>query len=215
MDLEVVSELKSLHKAREKIIRERLREFRETGKDSDERILAELCFCICTPQSKAKSAWYNAIQPLMTSMRLYAVSELELMSCLRKAGVRFHRKKAGYIVLARKQFSQGGVREKIGEYKNIFEFRDYLVENVKGLGMKEASHFLRNIGLGQDLTILDRHILKNLVKLGIIDKLPGNLTRGKYLEIEDKMRRLSGEIGIPLDELDLLLWFKETGEVFK
>jgi N-glycosylase/DNA lyase len=89
------------------------------------------------------------------------------------------------------------------------------VENVKGLGYKEASHFLRNIGLGEDLAILDRHILKNLGLLGVIDEVPSSPTKRLYLEIERKMAAFSKEAKIPMGQLDLLLWYKEAGEVFK
>lgn len=210
-----ISDLKALYKSKKKVIKERLKEFRETSKESDERIFAELCFCICTPQSRAKSAWFNAIHPLMNSGKLRTCSKSELMNCLKKSGVRFHRTKAGYIVLARRLFGRKGVKLKLYEFENVFELRDFLVKNVKGLGLKEASHFLRNIGLGEGLAILDRHILRNLVRLGVIDEMPNSLTRKGYLEIEENVKKFSERIKIPMDELDLLLWFKETGEVFK
>jgi len=41
------------------------------------------------------------------------------------------------------------------------------------------------------------------------------LTKKRYLEIEEKVRRFSREIDIPMGELDLLLWSKETGWIFK
>ena len=74
---------------------------------------------------------------------------------------------------------------------------------------------MRNIGLGEDLAILDRHILKNLVLLGVIDEVPGSPTKRIYLEIEKKMEAFSRKTGIPMGQLDLLLWYKEAGEVFK
>jgi len=86
---------------------------------------------------------------------------------------------------------------------------------VKGLGYKEASHFLRNIGLGEEFAILDRHILRNLKDLQVIPEIPATLTRKRYLEIEEKVRRLAKDIGIPMGHLDLLLWSKETGHIFK
>jgi N-glycosylase/DNA lyase len=94
--------------------------------------------------------------------------------------------------------------------------REWLVKNVKGIGMKEAGHFIRNMGLSNNqLAILDVHILKNLKEFGIIEKIPKSLTKKEYLKIEDRMREFSKKIGIPLDELDLLLWSKETGFIFK
>lgn len=83
------------------------------------------------------------------------------------------------------------------------------------MGYKEASHFLRNIGKGQDLAILDRHILKNLKLLNVIEKIPDSMPPKKYLELEQTMREFSKEIGIPLDHLDIVLWYKETKKIFK
>ena len=81
--------------------------------------------------------------------------------------------------------------------------------------MKESSHFLRNIGRSFDLAILDRHILNGLNELGIIDEIPTTLLRKKYLEIEKNMQTFSNKIGIPMAELDFLLWFRKTGEIIK
>jgi len=92
--------------------------------------------------------------------------------------------------------------------------REFLVRNVKGLGYKEASHFLRNTG-HRDLAILDRHILKNLAKLKVIKEVPNSLGASKYLEIEDRFSKFSSKVGIAMDELDLLFWSMETGKVFK
>jgi len=37
----------------------------------------------------------------------------------------------------------------------------------------------------------------------------------KYYEIEDRMKEYSEFSGIGMDALDLVLWYKEAGEVFK
>ena len=93
--------------------------------------------------------------------------------------------------------------------------REWLVSNLKGIGYKEASHFLRNIGMGKNIAILDRHILKNLQKHGAIKEIPKSLTPKKYVEIENQMRDFSRKVKIPMEEIDLLFWSEETGEVFK
>jgi len=128
-------------------------------------------------------------------------------------GVRFNNNKAGYIVEARRNFAD--VSNFFRGSKDIYKKREWLVQNIKGFGYKEASHFLRNIGLGENLAILDRHILKNLKLLKVIDEIPNLLSKKKYLEIEEKMKKFSKDIGIPMSHLDLVLWYKEAGEVFK
>lgn len=107
------------------------------------------------------------------------------------------------------------IKALLDKFSDVYERREWLVKNIKGLGYKEASHFLRNIGFGKDIAILDRHILKNLNLLGVIKEIPESMGRKKYLGIEKNMAEFAKEIDIPLAHLDLLLWYKETGEIFK
>jgi N-glycosylase/DNA lyase len=133
-------------------------------------------------------------------------------------GVRFKYKKAQYIVDARRQFLNYGkikIKSKINQFADACEAREWLAENVKGIGYKEASHFLRNIGMGQNLAILDRHILKNMKTCDIIKKMPTSLSKKEYLTTEQKLKKFTEEIKIPISHLDLLWWSKETGEIFK
>ena len=132
-------------------------------------------------------------------------------------GVRFHNTKAHRVIGARYTFFHGckTLKSTIADFSDSKELREWLVENINGLGYKEASHFLRNLGMGRELAILDRHILRNLVPLGIIEKVPASISGKNYLEIEEKMSVFSKEQGIPMDHLDMLLWYKEAGEIFK
>ncbi len=179
---------------------------------SDEDLFRELVFCLLTPQSKARTCW-KAVQRLDRKCMMAAGGPCEIQKEL--AGVRFNQRKAEYICLARLMFCEKSLRATLAGFAGPQAAREWLVENVKGLGYKEASHFLRNIGLGEDLAILDRHILKNLALLGVIDEVPVSPTRRIYLEIEKKMMAFSQRAGIPMGQLDLLLWYKEAGEVFK
>ena len=65
------------------------------------------------------------------------------------------------------------------------------------------------------MAILDRHILKNLHLLGVIAKIPESLSKTTYRQIEEKMEGFALSTNIPFAHLDLLLWYKETGEIFK
>ena len=135
-----------------------------------------------------------------------------------KGRVRFHNKKTDFVIRARMLFKKGSclaVKERL-DLNDIIATREWLVENIKGYGYKEASHFLRNIGLGSDIAILDRHILKNLRKYGAISKIPASVgSRKVYMAIEDKMRAFSKRVHIPIEDLDLLFWSMQTGFIFK
>jgi len=195
-------------------IKKRLKEFRSVWNCSDAKIFTELCFCICTPQSRAVYC-DKAISALAEKGALFKGDLRRVTSGLKN--VRFPNNKAKYIVEARRFFFTGGairIKTKVDE-RDIPGTRLWFARNVKGIGMKEASHFLRNIGFGGDLAILDAHILKNMTRYGIIPRVPASITVGGYLEMEDKLRKFSKRAGIPMDALDLLFWSAETGQIFK
>jgi len=205
----------SYHKRKAKI-KQRLDDFRKVLSGSEWDVFAELCFCLCTPQSQAVKC-NRAINQLVSSRLLFKGNWETIAKVLHSKGVRFHNQKARYIVRAMNLLTVKGImspKRRIDKV-DVLKTREWLVENIKGMGYKEASHYLRNIGLGWDIAILDRHILKNLNRLGVIGSLPKPLTKKKYLEIENRMRIFSKSSQIPFDELDLLFWSEETGHVFK
>ena len=108
--------------------------------------------------------------------------------------VRFNRNKSRYIIKSREFFSEnGGIRLKRRlNPDDIFGTREWLAGNVMGIGFKEASHFLRNLGFGRELAILDVHILNSLKEFGVIRKIPDPVSRKNYLSIEEKMKKFSG-----------------------
>ncbi|MEW6214070.1 MAG: N-glycosylase/DNA lyase [Nitrospirota bacterium] len=223
-----VDQIKRTYSLKRDGICSRLKEFEKLWSDgNDEEIFDELAFCILTPQSKAKICW-GSIESLKEKGLLLKGDAEQIEKEL--SGVRFRNKKARYIVSARKFFTNNGricikpalsqfnpVRKKApSELSNeVYKCRGWLVQNINGLGYKEASHFLRNIGFGEKIAILDRHILKNLKQIGIIEQIPESISRAKYLQIEKKMAEFARQIDIPISHLDLLLWYKETGEIFK
>ena len=187
------------------IIDDRMNEFKLKREDREE-VFSELCFCLLT-------ANFQAEKSILIQERLkddfVGASEEELALKLKAEGHRFWPQRAERIVLARESFDE--LFGMLG--KDEFEVRDWLVENVKGIGMKESSHFLRNIGFS-NVAIIDFHIVDLLVGEGIIDG-PKSLSRKVYLEVEEILRGLSLVVGLNLAELDLCLWFIETGKVLK
>lgn len=205
-------ELKKLYRERKDEIKKRLEDFKGIQSLGDEIVFDELCFCTLTPQSKALNCW-DAILELKNSGMLYQGEHEEIGKVLQKK-VRFHNNKSKYIVKNRELFFSEGVKEKVFRERDQQALREWLVENIHGYGYKEASHFLRNVGF-RDLAILDRHILAHLVGLGLIDAVPENMSKERYLQIEQRFKQFSDKVGISMDELDLLFWSLQTGKVFK
>jgi len=233
-------EIKNIYKKIRPQIKSRLAEFKRLfKKGTEEDVFGELVFCILTPQSKAQNCW-ECVENLKKDNLILKGEWKDIVKKLNKA--RFKNKKAEYIVEARNKSLKNGkldIKSQIAQFENAHEAREWLVNGtrpvrsphqrcgspniksgltsngVKGIGYKEASHFLRNIGFGEEIAILDRHILKNLKELGVIRKIPLSLSRKKYYEIEADMKEFSKRVNIPMEELDLVFWYKETGKIFK
>jgi N-glycosylase/DNA lyase len=185
----------------------------ENGTEPD--IFLELVFCLLTPQSKARQA-EKAVNILRKDGLVWKASAEELSDVLNI--VRFKNHKAQYIVWNREKFcgsSGPEIKKILTGIDTVVNRREWLVGNIKGMGIKEASHFLRNIGFGKDVAILDRHILRNLVRFDVIGQEPKTLNFKNYLDIEKRMKEFSNRIGIPMDYLDFVLWYREAKDVFK
>lgn len=144
----------------------------------------------------------------------------EMTRALTKAGAhRFPVARPAYIVFTRAYLQERcdmELRRTLKSFRSPIERRDWLASDprIKGLGYKEASHFLRNIGF-KGYAILDKHVLRCLFDLGIIEQPKPPTTRKRYLEVESKLKAFAHAIGIDFDELDLVLWSMKTGEVLK
>ncbi|MEM4598413.1 MAG: N-glycosylase/DNA lyase [Candidatus Diapherotrites archaeon] len=198
-------------------IKGRLDEFKRNWK-SEKAVFEELIFCLLTPQSKAIKCDQCVKYLFSKDPKDWGLAFVE--SVLRK-GPRFYRQKAKNVLAARDAFYQNGryllknILIEQGIEHDKFKVREWLVKNVRGFGMKEASHFLRNIGFYDDIAIIDRHILKNMLHCGIIKEIPHTISRKKYIEMENALRKFSEKKEIPMEALDLLFWAKQTGFVFK
>ena len=205
----IAGDLRTLYEERKARIKARLAEF---ARVPAERYLYELLYCLMTPQSSAENA-EKAVEALERLRFAERGDDPEPILSAKTHYIRFHRQKAKRLLEAREELPR--ICEALARGGPPSALREWLVEHVKGLGYKEATHFLRNIGKSGALAILDRHILRNLVRFGAIRSVPASLTRRRYLSIERKFRKLAEEVRIPLDELDLLFWSMETGTIRK
>jgi len=199
-------------------IDKRLAEFeKHWEKNKHQAVFSELVFCLCTPQTGAHKGWGAAWRIVEELRKKKKLTEHSVATILKFTGVRFHHVKAKRIVEASKLYYPHTKQWLTGffqDYTWTIEVRDHLARTVKGLGMKEASHFLRNLGFGQDICILDRHILRNLVKYGVISEIP-KLKPVAYREVEEKMKAFALQSNIPVEALDIVFWYNAKKEIFK
>lgn len=193
-----VNDFKKTQKYEE--VKKRLKDFDFSNKKT-EHWFSELCFCLLTANATAEGGIkvQNALGSSVCNLNKKRLSEK-----LKELRYRFPNKRAQYIREAQKCVN---IKEII---KNMdsFKAREWLVENIKGLGMKEASHFLRNTGR-TDVAIIDRHILR------VMGYDVESLNKKEYLNIERELSKLSGLTHTDLAELDLILWAMQTGKVLK
>jgi len=197
-------------------IEARLSEFRGLWTSgSEDKLFRELAFCLMTPQSSARTCW-DAVGRLFDGGLFYCGTQIQLARGIHP--IRFKHHKAQYMIAARSMFLPAGtpcLRRLLEIRSDAHGMREWLVKNVKGLGFKEASHFLRNIGLGEDLAILDRHILRTMKAHRVIRTIPDAIGRKHYLALEKKFIRWAERLGVPPAHLDLLIWYQQTGYLFK
>lgn len=217
-DTLTIEKLLATYAERRKEIRLRLREFQNVWKTaSDERLWEEMVFCIFTAGASAKMG-LRSIEALRSL--LHSGAHHEMSTALIAAGAhRFPNARPAYVVVTRDYLRESfsmRLRDRLQSFRDPIQRRDWLAQDprVKGLGYKEASHFLRNIGY-KGYGILDKHIVRSLNELGVIDSPKPPTSRVRYLETEKRMRQFAIRTGINFDELDLLLWSMKTGEILK
>ena len=204
------------HSERRSEIRKRLDEFASIGEEgSDEKLFEEMVFCFFTGGCSARMGMNSieAIRPI-----LMTGDQCEIANAL-VGSHRYPNARAGYVVTSREFLREHcglKLRKKLKSFDCGLERRDWLVreKGIKGLGYKEASHYLRNIGY-TGYAILDKHVLNCLAELKIIDDPKPPNTRPRYLTVEEKLKHLTDLTGIDFDELDLVLWSMKTGVILK
>jgi len=211
-----IERIRETHAARAADIRRRLAEFQDVWRQgSDERLWEELVFCIFTAGASARMGLRSveAVRMLLTEG-----THEELARALAKKH-RYPNSRSGYIVVTRDYLRADcgmRLRERLEAFADPLARRDWLARErgIKGLGYKEASHYLRNVGF-RGYAILDKHILRSLAELGVIESATPPTTRARYLVIEESLRRFAARLAIDFDELDLTLWSMKTGEILK
>lgn len=193
----------------------------------EQQVWNELCFCILSGNVLYDLA--KSVVRVMNEKRLFdplwineeknaemiIYRELEkpnfepqkLNGELRK--YRYPSKRSQQIVNAAKILYSNNdtLKKKLLSFKSDIEARNFLADNIPGLGIKEASHFLRNIGYSDSLAIIDVHMLSFMKKYALLEiEEKFSLTRKMYLRIESILRNFVNFHGLNLAIFDLAVW---------
>jgi len=207
----VIKKINELKKEISSLVDVRLSDFKKNIKKNNDELFVELCFCIIVANNSIENGLraYNSI-----GLDFLKLEEKELKEKLKITARRFYNKRAEYIINARRV--KNDLYIKIKELKNLeineLDFRNWLADNIKGFGLKEASHYMRNLGFF-NFAILDRHILKFLYKNDIIKEIPKTITRKNYFEIEKIIIDLAKELNMNMAELDVYLFYIDSGRI--
>ena len=188
-------------------ILEKRDEFILMRKAPAEELFSELCFCILAANTSAEMGLRT--QKVVGTRRLISLSESDLSRLLHLVRYRFYNVRSKFIVGARSVMND---LPEIVRSSDIAGSREYLVENVPGIGYKEASHFLRNVGVFK-FAILDKHIQSILSEM--LNIRIGSMTSKRYIEIEEKMIEISEKYSMEPGIFDLYLWKIATGSIIK
>jgi N-glycosylase/DNA lyase len=195
-----------------RMVEDRMEEFRQVHEMDTYKWYEELVYCLLTAYASAVMG-QKCVDALCLDNVLLEGSEDDIRRVLVETGHRFPNKRSEYIYNTRTLAPV--IKETIQGFHDSKKARKWLVENVKGLGWKEGSHYLRNIGYF-DLAIIDRHILNNLREFGLLDEDGRKgLTRKTYLAIEELLDVVSKRLQLEPGELDLYMWYRKTGKVLK
>jgi len=195
------------------MVDERIQEFRQVHEMNTWKWYEELVYCLLTAYASAVMG-QRCLDALCQRGAVLEGGMDKVESCLKEEGHRFATRRAEYIYKSRELAPR--LKEKIQDFNDSKDARQWVVKEVKGIGWKEGSHFLRNVGYF-DLAILDRHIIRNMADFDLVDREEAEkgLTKRRYLNYEQALSRVAEELDMPLGVMDLYLWYRKTGKVLK
>ena len=184
-------------------------------KHSEDDLWKELVFCILG--SRVKVEVVHAAIDRMDGMCLLSQPlrntcfdqyEKDTVTAL-SGGYPFYRVRANQIRRAAESLytSKGSILKLLDSTSDVRSARRVLVAEVAGLGPKQASLFLRNIGYAKHIAILDVHVLTYLNRVGLTDTLLKSVsTLSQYEVLEDSFIEHAYAFGYSPDQFDLAVW---------
>ncbi len=189
---------------------------------TEERLLFELILAVLGSQNRYEVAlrFSEEIQKngfLKSQTKSVDELTIEIQDILSKAlkidgkftKYRFPNAKAKYIAYDLLYLqSCGGLKSLLAQTDNKANVRAFFVKEVKGMGPKQSSHFLRNVGYSNEFAVLDVHILRYMHIQGIIEetytKAIGTLKQ--YERLESLLIDFLKYMKYPIGFVDQAIW---------
>ncbi len=182
----------------------------------------ELVACLLGSQVRAESA-DAAVSRLSSAGLLYddrwrrrdAAFEADVAAELanRRSGLagetsyRFPQMRARQLAQMRVVLRSEPLTTRLASCRDIRAVRAGLVRDLPGIGPKQASMFLRNVGKSYDVAILDVHVLKYFHRLGLLPEHKLAISTLKlYEKAEAVASRYAIQCGHPVGFLDWAIW---------
>ncbi len=140
--------------------------------------------------------------------RLREILRSPVMVDGRAVKYRFPNAKARQIAAARENIYGSGIslREILDGYSEPSELRTALINLVPGLGMKQASMYLRNVSNSFELAVIDVHVLRYMNVLDLVKKVPPTISKTQYLVKENMLTKYAKKFGYPVGCVDYAIW---------
>jgi len=122
---------------------------------------------------------------------------------------RYYRLRANHIFRSAKSiYGQGdSIKRILTQSKDARAARSNIMAIAYGVGPKQASLFLRNIGYADNLAILDSHVLRFMELQAFISKSPLSVSHlNTYERIETILQEYGENINVKLSCLDRAIW---------
>ena len=185
------------------------------SRHSEDDLWRELVSCILGSRVRFEAA--HAAVERMEGMRLlsrprriahFDQYEQDTVTAL-SGGYPFYRVRANQIRRAAERIygSRGSIRDFLDRAGDVCDARRLLASEVSGLGPKQASLFLRNIGYAKNVAVLDVHVLTYMSWVGLTDApIKSVSTVRKYETLENSFIEHASSLGFTPDQFDLAVW---------
>jgi len=205
---------------------------RKWNEMSEDGLWEELCLCILSsniPYELAKSAFLHLrdtqslrpewiIRSSNSARQIAHKLSRQIYLPKKKDGsyrkYRFPNTRAQNIVNAAKTLylKSSGLFGILKNSSSEREARDFLAKNIAGVGLKQASHFLRNIGYSSSLAIIDSHVVAFLREVEAVpQKRIKTITPEIYMRLERILQDLCESLDLNLSIFDMAIWHYMRG----